>query len=126
MADNEQKSGTLETRPSETLDAMTTPTGAPATAPATAQPATAPATAQPATSPGTTPATSGGTPSTGDHGEDEVQETVDQEEEQGYRGTKADPTPDENYSVAGVLAGKPTPETDADAKAEAEKHQPLP
>jgi hypothetical protein len=116
MADNEQKSGTLETRPSETLAAMTTPTA----------PATPTAPTGSATSPATTPATSAATPSTGDHGEAEAQATVDKEEEQGYRGTKVDPTPDENYSVAGVLADKPTPETDADAKAEAEKHQPLP
>ena len=40
------------------------------------------------------------------------QKVVDQEEEQGYRGVKVDPTPDEHYTVAGVIAGKPTPETD--------------
>jgi hypothetical protein len=45
-------------------------------------------------------------------GMDEVQEKVDREEEQGFRGVEVDPTPNENYSVAGVLAGKPTPETD--------------
>lgn len=55
-----------------------------------------------------------------DQGQDEVQATVDQEEEQGFRGTKADPTPNENYSVAGVLAEKPTPETDAESKAAAD------
>lgn len=40
------------------------------------------------------------------------------EDEQGFRGLEVDPTPNENYTVAGVLAGKPTPETD-DAAAEA-------
>lgn len=58
---------------------------------------------------------------TEDAGQDEVQETVDAEEAQGFRGTKVDPTPNENYSVAGVLAGKPTPETDEKAKAKADK-----
>lgn len=42
----------------------------------------------------------------------QVQEQADQEAEQGFRGIKADPTPNENYTVTGVLAGKPTPETD--------------
>lgn len=37
------------------------------------------------------------------------------ETEQGFRGVRVDPTPLEHYTVAGVLAGKPTPETDADA-----------
>lgn len=31
----------------------------------------------------------------------------------GYRGVQADTTPNENYTVAGVIAGKPTPETDS-------------
>lgn len=42
----------------------------------------------------------------------EVQRRVDQENEQGFRGIEVDPTPNENYTVAGVTAGKPTPETD--------------
>lgn len=59
-------------------------------------------------------------PQTSDHqGEDlgasEVQAKVDAENEQGFRGTKVDPTPDENYTVAGVTSGAPTPETDAEA-----------
>ena len=33
-------------------------------------------------------------------------------EELGLRGLEVDPTPNENYTVAGVLAGAPTPETD--------------
>jgi hypothetical protein len=43
--------------------------------------------------------------------QDELQETVDEAEDKGYLGIKADPTPDHHYTVAGVLAGKPTPET---------------
>lgn len=45
-------------------------------------------------------------------GTDEVQHNMDVETEQGFAGTKVDQTPDENYSVAGVTSGKPTPETD--------------
>lgn len=30
----------------------------------------------------------------------------------GYFGVQVDPTPNENYTVAGVISGKPTPETD--------------
>ncbi|HEY8819240.1 MAG TPA: hypothetical protein VIM25_10535 [Candidatus Limnocylindrales bacterium] len=58
---------------------------------------------------------------TKDHGQDEAQATVDKEEEQGFRGVKVDPTPDSHYSVAGVLAGKPTPETDPKSKAKADE-----
>lgn len=29
----------------------------------------------------------------------------------GFRGSQADETPNENYTVSGVVAGKPTPET---------------
>lgn len=54
-----------------------------------------------------------------DLGQSEVQEKKDAEEAQGFHGIKADPTPDEHYTVAGVTAGKPTPETDADAAAKA-------
>ena len=35
-----------------------------------------------------------------------------QEQEQGFRGSEVDPTPNENYTVAGVTSGAPTPETD--------------
>lgn len=38
------------------------------------------------------------------------QEAADVETEQGFRGDKVDPTPDEHYAVSGVLAGKPVPE----------------
>ena len=52
---------------------------------------------------------------------DEVQENVDVETEQGYRGVTPDPTPNENYTVAGVTSGKPTPETDPKLAAEAQE-----
>lgn len=41
-----------------------------------------------------------------------MQQAEDKAAEQGFRGVDADPTPNENYTVAGVSAGKPTPETD--------------
>jgi hypothetical protein len=56
-----------------------------------------------------------------DSGEAEVQAKVDEENEQGFRGTRVDPTPLENYTLDGVTSGKPTPETDEDAAAEARK-----
>lgn len=40
------------------------------------------------------------------------QEAVDVEREQGFRGIEVDETPNENYTLAGVNSGKPTPETD--------------
>jgi hypothetical protein len=49
-----------------------------------------------------------------DAAQKEVQKAIDQAEEKGYLGVEVDPTPDEHYTVAGVLAGKPTPETDSD------------
>lgn len=54
-------------------------------------------------------------------GQDQVQAKVDEETEQGFRGDKVDPTPDSHYSVAGVTAGKPTPETDEKAAAKADE-----
>jgi len=50
-----------------------------------------------------------------DGGAAEVQAKVDEENEQGFRGTRVDPTPLENYTLSGVTSGKPTPETDAKA-----------
>ncbi|MEK6281871.1 MAG: hypothetical protein AABN95_16075 [Acidobacteriota bacterium] len=47
----------------------------------------------------------------GDSGSHEVQEIVDAEEDKGHTGTVPDPTPNANYTVAGVTAGKPTPES---------------
>lgn len=61
------------------------------------------------------------TDTTGPSAEDEAmldatvtaaQEAMDAEHERGYRGVAVDPTPNEHYTVAGVTAGKPTPETD--------------
>jgi hypothetical protein len=40
--------------------------------------------------------------------------------EVGFFGVEADPTPDAHYTVAGVVAGKPTPETNAAALAAAQ------
>lgn len=54
-----------------------------------------------------------------DAGVAEVQAVFDAETRQGFRGVEVDPTPNENYTLKGVLAGKPTPETDADAAAKA-------
>ena len=54
-----------------------------------------------------------------DLGQEEVAERIAQEQAQGYVGTVTDPTPNENYTLAGVTSGAPTPETDADAYAAA-------
>jgi hypothetical protein len=54
----------------------------------------------------------GGQKKGGDLGGKEAQAKMDQETAKGYHGTKVDPTPNENYTVAGVTSGKPTPETD--------------
>jgi len=51
---------------------------------------------------------------TKDAGEAEVQQKVNEAEAKGHFGTKVDPTPNSHYTVAGVAAGKPTPETDSD------------
>jgi len=52
----------------------------------------------------------------------EVQKRVDEELEQGFRGIEVDPTPNENYTVQGVVAGKPTPETDRDHAEKVRRH----
>lgn len=49
----------------------------------------------------------------GDLGQAEVQKKADEEAAKGFVGVEVDETPNENYTVAGVLAGKPTPETEA-------------
>jgi hypothetical protein len=54
---------------------------------------------------------------------DAAAKAVEQELAQGYRGVKADPTPNENYTVAGVTSGAPTPETDRDQAKQAREHQ---
>lgn len=51
--------------------------------------------------------------------EKQVQEIVDREQEQGFRGIEVDPTPNEAYTLAGQNAGAATPETDDDAAATA-------
>jgi len=56
----------------------------------------------------------------GDLGQAEVQANMDEATEQGFIGVEADPTPNENYTVEGVVAGKPTPETDEKAAAAAD------
>ena len=50
-------------------------------------------------------------------GSEQVQATVDAENEAGYQGERLDPTPLQHYTLPGVLAGLPTPETDADQAA---------
>lgn len=47
-----------------------------------------------------------------DAGQAEVQAKFDEAEEKGYFGHTPDDTPNENYTLAGVNAGKPTPETE--------------
>lgn len=53
----------------------------------------------------------------------EVQQQVDEDEARGFRGVEVDPTPNENYTVAGVTSGAPTPETDDGAAEVARKAQ---
>ncbi len=50
-----------------------------------------------------------------DSGRAQVQKQVDAENDQGFVGEKVDHTPNENYTAAGQLAGKPVPETDEKA-----------
>ncbi|MGW4971805.1 hypothetical protein ACWEP3_17760 [Streptomyces albidoflavus] len=47
-----------------------------------------------------------------------IQKEVDAADAQGYLGVATDPTPNENYTLAGVTAGLPTPETDPEYAAE--------
>ena len=49
------------------------------------------------------------------------QPVLDEANEKGFLGDKVDPTPDANYTVAGVVAKKPTPETDDKAAAKADE-----
>lgn len=48
-----------------------------------------------------------------DVGQKEVTEAFVEANAQGYFGTTQDETPNEHYTVAGVTAGKPTPETES-------------
>ncbi|MGW3491788.1 hypothetical protein [Streptomyces sp. NPDC001054] len=57
-----------------------------------------------------------------DEAQAEVQAAVDAAEDLGYIGTPVDPTPKDHYTVAGVVAGKPTPETDPE-HARAVRHE---
>lgn len=60
-----------------------------------------------------------------DAGRDQAQARMDVINDQGFRGVAVDPTPNENYTVAGVTSGAPTPETDVDLEAEARGAGPL-
>ncbi|MEU9415161.1 hypothetical protein [Streptomyces sp. NPDC048272] len=50
-----------------------------------------------------------------------VQHVADKAQEQGFYGVEVDPTDNHAYTLAGVIEGQPTPETDEDAAAEARK-----
>jgi hypothetical protein len=65
------------------------------------------------------PVEEGGLKKGGELGGKEVQQKMDEETEQGYRGYVPDPTPNENYTVKGVTSGAPTPENNPQAAAEA-------
>lgn len=54
---------------------------------------------------------------------DQVADAIAQETSQGFRGVEVDPTPNENYTLAGVTSDAPTPETDVDAAEAARKAQ---
>jgi hypothetical protein len=56
-----------------------------------------------------------------DQAAEEVQKTVDAENEQGFIGQQVDPTDRANYTVGGVTSEAPTPETDEGAAEEARK-----
>lgn len=56
-----------------------------------------------------------------DAGKADVQQTVDEETEQGFFGVEVDPTPNENYTLAGQASGLPTPETDEKVAEEARR-----
>lgn len=45
----------------------------------------------------------------------EIEEKLNKENAQGFRGVEVDSTPNENYTVAGVTSGAPTPETDVES-----------
>jgi hypothetical protein len=49
-----------------------------------------------------------------DAGQAALQAAADEAAEKGYYGETPDPTPNENYTFAGVTAGAPTPETDVE------------
>ncbi|GGM04772.1 hypothetical protein GCM10010099_21120 [Streptomyces cinereus] len=49
-----------------------------------------------------------------DEAQQEVQKVFDEATDKGYLGVPVDPTDKHAYTVAGVVAGEPTPETDAE------------
>lgn len=65
------------------------------------------------------PVEEGGPKKGGKLGGKEVQARMDEEQAKGYHGFTPDPTPNENYTVAGVTSGAPTPENNPQAAAEA-------
>lgn len=58
---------------------------------------------------------------TNDFGAGQVQKQFDEAHAKGFFGETTDPTPNSHYTISGVLAGKPTPETDYAAAVEAVK-----
>lgn len=58
-------------------------------------------------------------PSSTDKLMDDLQTRADERNEQGFIGVEVDETDNKAYTVEGVTAGMPTPETDADAAKEA-------
>lgn len=62
------------------------------------------------------------TDTAGDAGQAEMQEAADRETDQGFLGIKADPTPNEAYTLSGTTGGQPTPETDPALRREARAH----
>lgn len=64
------------------------------------------------------PVAEGGLKKGGELGGKEVQKKMDVETTQGFSGAVTDPTPNENYTVAGVVKGAPTPENDPKAATE--------
>lgn len=51
-----------------------------------------------------------------------VQEAIEPELAQGFRGVEVDPTPNENYTLDGVTSGAPTPETDPEHAEQVRQH----
>ncbi len=50
-----------------------------------------------------------------EQGNTEVQAAVDEASEPGYVGYNPDPTPNDHYTLSGVVDGLPTPESDREA-----------
>jgi hypothetical protein len=58
-----------------------------------------------------------------DLGAEQVEHKYQAALDQGFEGIAADPTPDHHYTLAGVLAGKPTPETDLTFREQVEQQR---